>query len=84
MRQTSRLSSSVRLRKVLPWLPVTVSAWSRLLRTLSSTHSANRVPHYSDKALLPMTLLHDDAINPLFRAVAVVKAITISPLPLPQ
>ena len=23
-----------------------------------------------DKALLPMTLLHDDAINPLFRAVA--------------
>ena len=32
--------------------------------------TANRVPHYSDKALLPMTLLHDDAINPLFRAVA--------------
>ena len=32
--------------------------------------TANRVPHYSDKALLPMTVLHDDAINPLFRAVA--------------
>ena len=32
--------SSVRLWKVWPWLPVTVSAWSRLLRTLSSTHSA--------------------------------------------
>ncbi len=32
--------------------------------------TANRVPHYSDKALLPMTMLHDDAINPLFRAVA--------------
>ena len=32
--------------------------------------TANRVPHYSEKALLPMTLLHDDAINPLFRAVA--------------
>ena len=31
--------------------------------------TANRVPHYSEKALLPMTLLHDDAIN-LFRAVA--------------
>ena len=40
VRQTSRLSSSVRLRKVRPWLPVTVSAWSRLLSTLSSTHSA--------------------------------------------
>ena len=26
--------------------------------------TANRVPHYSEKALLPMTLLHDDAINP--------------------
>ena len=25
--------------------------------------TANRVPHYSEKALLPMTLLHDDAIN---------------------
>ena len=32
--------------------------------------TANRMPHYSEKALLPMTLLHDDAINPLFRAVA--------------
>ena len=32
--------------------------------------TANRVPHYWDKALLPMTVLHDDAINPLFRAVA--------------
>ena len=32
--------------------------------------TANRVPHYSEKALLPMTMLHDDAINPLFRAVA--------------
>ena len=32
--------------------------------------TANRMPHYSDKALLPMTMLHDDAINPLFRAVA--------------
>ena len=32
--------------------------------------TANRVPHYLEKALLPMTMLHDDAINPLFRAVA--------------
>lgn len=32
--------------------------------------TANRMPHYSAKALLPMTMLHDDAINPLFRAVA--------------
>ena len=32
--------------------------------------TANRVPHYSEKALLPMGYLHDDAINPLFRAVA--------------
>ena len=32
--------------------------------------TANRVPHYSEKAILPMGVLHDDAINPLFRAVA--------------
>ena len=32
--------------------------------------TANRVPHYSEKAVLPMGMLHDDAINPLFRAVA--------------
>lgn len=32
--------------------------------------TANRVPHYSEKAILPMGMLHDDAINPLFRAVA--------------
>ena len=32
--------------------------------------TANRVPHYADSPLLPMTMLHDDAINPLFRAVA--------------
>ena len=32
--------------------------------------TANRMPHYSEKALLPMEMLHDDAINPLFRAVA--------------
>ena len=32
--------------------------------------TANRVPHYSEKAMLPMGMLHDDAINPLFRAVA--------------
>ena len=38
--QARFFKSSVRLRKVWPWLPVTVSAWSRLLRTLSSTHSA--------------------------------------------
>lgn len=31
--------------------------------------TANRVPHYSEKAILPMGMLHDDAINPLFRAV---------------
>ena len=28
------------------------------------------MPHYSEKAILPMGMLHDDAINPLFRAVA--------------
>ena len=32
--------------------------------------TANRVPHYSEKAILPMGMLHDDVINPLFRAVA--------------
>ena len=32
--------------------------------------TANRVPHYSEKAILPMGMVHDDAINPLFRAVA--------------
>ena len=32
--------------------------------------TANQVPHYSEKAILPMGMLHDDAINPLFRAVA--------------
>lgn len=32
--------------------------------------TANRVPHYSEKVVLPMGMLHDDAINPLFRAVA--------------
>ena len=32
--------------------------------------TANRVLHYSEKAILPMGMLHDDAINPLFRAVA--------------
>ena len=32
--------------------------------------TANRVPHYSETAILPMGMLHDDAINPLFRAVA--------------
>lgn len=32
--------------------------------------TANRVPHYSEKAVLPMGMVHDDAINPLFRAVA--------------
>lgn len=32
--------------------------------------TANRVPHYSEKAILPVGMLHDDAINPLFRAVA--------------
>ena len=32
--------------------------------------TANRVPHYADKTILPMGMLHDDAINPLFRAVA--------------
>ena len=32
--------------------------------------TANRMPHYAETALLPMTMLHDDAINPLFRAVA--------------
>ena len=28
------------------------------------------MPHYSEKAILPMGMVHDDAINPLFRAVA--------------
>ena len=32
--------------------------------------TANRVPHDSKKAILPMGMVHDDAINPLFRAVA--------------
>ena len=32
--------------------------------------TANRMPHYADTAILPMSILHDDAINPLFRAVA--------------
>lgn len=32
--------------------------------------TANRLLHYSDKAILTMAMLHDDAINPLFRAVA--------------
>ena len=32
--------------------------------------TANRVPHYSEKAILPMGMVHDDAINPLFWAVA--------------
>ena len=32
--------------------------------------TANRVPHYADKAILPTAMLHDDAINPLLRAVA--------------
>lgn len=32
--------------------------------------TANRVPHDSEQAILPMAMLHDDAINPLFRAVA--------------
>lgn len=32
--------------------------------------TANRVPHTSPTALLPLGMLHDDAINPLFRAVA--------------
>lgn len=32
--------------------------------------TANRMPHYSEKAILPMGMVHDDAINPLFRAVA--------------
>ena len=32
--------------------------------------TANRVPHDSEKAILPMGMVHDDAINPLFRAVA--------------
>ena len=32
--------------------------------------TANRVPHTSDKAILPLGMVHDDAINPLFRAVA--------------
>lgn len=32
--------------------------------------TANRVPHDSEKTILPMGMVHDDAINPLFRAVA--------------
>lgn len=32
--------------------------------------TANRVPHDSEKAILLMGMVHDDAINPLFRAVA--------------
>lgn len=32
--------------------------------------TANRVPHEEKTAILPMGMLHDDAINPLFRAVA--------------
>ena len=32
--------------------------------------TANRMPHYADTAILPMAILHDDAITPLFRAVA--------------
>ena len=32
--------------------------------------TANRVPHDSETAILPLQMLHDDAINPLFRAVA--------------
>ena len=32
--------------------------------------TANRIPHYADHPLLPISVLHDDAINPLFRAVA--------------
>ena len=28
------------------------------------------MPHDSEKAILPMGMVHDDAINPLFRAVA--------------
>ena len=32
--------------------------------------TANRVPHDSEKAILPLDMVHEDAINPLFRAVA--------------
>ena len=32
--------------------------------------TANRVPHYTSASLLPVQMLHDDAIDPLFRAVA--------------
>ena len=32
--------------------------------------TANRVPHYSDHAVLPLGMVHDDALNPVFRAVA--------------
>lgn len=32
--------------------------------------TANRIPHDSKTAILPMQMLHDDAINPVFRAVA--------------
>ena len=32
--------------------------------------TANRVPHYASTSLLPLQMLHDDAIDPLFRAVA--------------
>lgn len=31
--------------------------------------TANRVPHYSDAAVLPMAMLHDDRMDLLFRAV---------------
>ena len=31
--------------------------------------TANRKPHYSDKAVLPMALLHDDQLDVVFRAV---------------
>ena len=32
--------------------------------------TANRVPHASERCLLTFGMLHDDAIDPLFRAVA--------------
>ena len=35
-----------------------------------SERQLRRLPHYSEKAILPMGMLHDAAINPLFRAVA--------------
>ena len=31
--------------------------------------TANRKPHYTDKAILPMALLHDDQLDVVFRAV---------------